>query len=44
MKKILFVFFMVTSLVIAQDKQDYSPKIFGYVRGWYQSDFSKKPK
>ena len=41
MKKILFVFLMVTSLVIAQDKQDYSPKIFGYVRGWYQSDFSK---
>jgi len=40
-KKILFVFLITASLIIAQEKQDYSPKYFGYVRAWYQSDFAK---
>lgn len=39
MKKILILTVLLTSLAIAQDKVDYSPKFSGYVRAWHQTDF-----
>lgn len=41
MKKIFLLSLVITSLIIAQDKTDYSPKFSGYVRAWHQTDFSK---
>jgi hypothetical protein len=41
MKKIFFLSLIITGLIIAQDKTDYSPKFSGYVRAWHQTDFSK---
>ena len=40
MKKSLILFLVALSFTAAQDKSDYSPKIFGYVRAWHQTDFS----
>ncbi|MDP2039084.1 MAG: porin [Ignavibacteria bacterium] len=41
MKRLLVVsLFIVCSTAIAQVKPDYSPQLTGYVRAWYQSDYS----
>ena len=40
MKKLILVFFLFVCSISAQDKPDYSPKFTGYVRAWYQADYS----
>lgn len=40
MKKYFVLLLLTYSLGFAQDKPDYSPKFSGYVRTWYQADFS----
>jgi hypothetical protein len=40
MKKLLMFFLLLCTVVFSQDKPDYSPKFSGYIRAWYQSDFS----
>ncbi|MHB8337203.1 MAG: porin [Ignavibacteriaceae bacterium] len=40
MKKISVLILLLISLTRAQEKPNYSPILFGYVRGWYQTDFS----
>lgn len=41
MKKFLVVFlFIISSTAEAQEKPDYSPQLTGYVRAWYQADYS----
>ena len=38
MKKIIFFVLASITIVIAQDKSDYSPQMYGYVRAWYQNN------
>lgn len=40
MKKLLLVSLLMVCSLTAQEKQDYSPKFTGYIRAWYQADFS----
>lgn len=40
MKKCFVLLLLSCTLISAQDKPDYSPKFSGYVRAWYQADFS----
>jgi hypothetical protein len=40
MRKFHIVFLLSICSIIAQDKPDYSPKFTGYIRAWYQADYS----
>lgn len=40
MNKLFFLSVLITNLLLAQVKPDYSPQFFGYVKSWYQDDFS----
>jgi hypothetical protein len=41
MEKLLIVFLLASAMILAQEKKDFTPKFFGYVRAWHQSDFAK---
>jgi hypothetical protein len=40
MKKLLLILILLSNISWAQEKIDLSPKLSGYTRSWYQSDFS----
>lgn len=40
MKNFVLFFLIISTLIIAQEKQDNSPKLSGYIRAWHQTDFS----
>ncbi|MBI5727334.1 MAG: hypothetical protein HY965_05745 [Ignavibacteriales bacterium] len=41
MKKLLFFFVIFTIVTFSQEKVDVSPKFYGFIRGWHQTDFAK---
>ena len=40
MKKIFLILTLFVGLAWAQEKPAYSPTVFGYLKGWYQADYS----